>query len=158
MSPIHLRSFTHTHIRYMDTQYECRCWTWWICMGTFISDLHSLILLVHVILTIPHYLGRQCRQSISDPSSHTHIRYMDTQYECRCRTWRMNMNIFISDLHSLILLIHVNIDKSSLFRPTMSPIHLRSFIAHSYSVHRYPLRVPILNLMDLDGYFHKGPT
>ena len=48
--------------------------------------------------------------------------------------------------------------KSSLFRPTMSPIHLRSFIAHSYSVHRYPIWVPMVNLMNLHGYFHKGPT
>ena len=31
--------------------------------------------------------------------------------------------------------------KSSLFRPTMSPIHLRSFIEHSYSVYIYPIWV-----------------
>ena len=98
---------SHTHIRYIDTQYECRCWTWWIGMAIFIRDLHSIILLVHVFVTNPHYLRRQCRQSISFPSSHTHTRYIDTQYECRWRTWRICIDISSTDLHSPILLIHV---------------------------------------------------
>ena len=140
---------SHTHIRYIDTQYECRCWTWWIGMAIFIRDLHSIILLVHVFLTNPHYLGRQCRLSISYPSSHTHTRYIDTQYECRWRTWKICIDISSTDLHSPILLIHVYFHKSSLFRPTMSPIHLISFITHSYSVHRYPILLPMKHKFSL---------
>ena len=98
---------SHTHIRYMGTQYEYWCRTWWICMCIFIRDLHSLILLIHVFVTNPHYLGHEYRQSILDPSSHTHSRYIDTQYECRWRTWRICIDLFIRDLHSLILLINV---------------------------------------------------
>ena len=139
---------SHTHTRYIDTQYECWWRIWWIYIDIFIRDLHSLILGIYVFFKNPHCLGRQCRQSISDPSSHTHIRYIDTQYECRWWTWWICMGIFIRDLHSPILLIHVYFHKSSLFRPTMSPIHLRSFIAHSYSVHGYPIWVPMKDLVD----------
>ena len=107
---------SHKHYRYIYTQYDCRCRIWWMCMGNFIRHLHSLILHT-VVFFIPPYLRLECHQSISDPSSHTHIRHIYTQYECRCRIWWMCIGIFIRHLHSVILHIVVFFTNPPYLRP-----------------------------------------
>ena len=125
---------SHNHIRYIYTQYQCRCRTGWICMGIFIRHLHSLKLHTLAFFTNRHYLGQQGPQSISDPSSHTHIRYMYIQYECRCRIGWFCMGIIIRHFYSTYTCIN---HKSSQFRATISPNRLKIQIPRALHQHSY---------------------